>query len=121
MADTDSDQQATRFEATISPGDRQFSMADVRGVDVDWMPGPREEGRAMVTAAQAAALVERGFRVHLLRAHPVQPLDPALVMDRDRARAQLEDRLRGGEGGKGGKGGEGGDEGNDRSGDGEVG
>jgi len=112
MADQDSDRQATRFEASISPGDRQFSMADVRGVDVDWMPGPRDEGRAMVTAVQAAALVERGFRVHLLRAHPVQPLDPALVMDRERARAQLEDRLRGG-GGDG--------EGNDRAGDGEVG
>jgi len=79
----DSAPHEVRFEAAIFTGDRHVAMADVPAMDLDLLPSAPGEARVIVTADEAARLVERGFEVRLLRAHPIQPLDPALVVDED--------------------------------------
>jgi hypothetical protein len=82
-----------RLEATVHPGEKRLALEGVADLDLDRIPDPEGGVRLLITADEAAQLVERGYEVRLLRALPVRPLDPALVMDDDGARAWLEDRL----------------------------
>lgn len=85
----------TRFEATVHAGDQGQTLDGVADLDLDRVPDPEGGVRLLVTADEAAQLVERGYEVHLLRALPVAPLDDALVAEDDDVRAWLEDQVRG--------------------------
>jgi hypothetical protein len=82
-----------RLEATLHGGERNVNLEGV--LDVDRIPGAEGEVRVLVTAEEAARLVERGLEVHLLRAHRVEPLDSALISDDDAAYDWLEKRVAG--------------------------
>jgi hypothetical protein len=84
-----------RFEATIHPGDRQPALEGVADLDLDRVPDPDGGVRVIVTAEEATDLVQRGYEVLLLRALPVSPLDPALVLDDETVREWVEDQVRG--------------------------
>jgi hypothetical protein len=86
---------STRFEATVHAGDQEQTLEGVADLDLDRVPDPAGGVRLIVTADEAAELVERGYEVHLLRALPVQPLDDALITEDDDVRAWLEDQVRG--------------------------
>ena len=87
--------QAMRFEATVHPGEKGPSLERVADLDLDRVPDPQGGVRVVVTAEDAAQLVARGYEVLLVRALPVQPLDPALVVEDEGARAWLEEQTRG--------------------------
>ena len=82
-----------RLEATVHPGEKRLGLEGVSDFDLDRIPDPEGGIRLLVTAEQAAQLVERGYEVRLVRAIPVRPLDPELVMDDDAARAWLDEQL----------------------------
>lgn len=84
-----------RFEATVHPGDRRVALEGVADLDLDRVPDPQGRVRLLVTADDLARLVDRGYEVHVLRALPVQPLDPELVADDERSRAWLEEQIEG--------------------------
>ena len=84
-----------RFEATVHPGEKQLALERVADFYLDRVPDPEGGIRLLVTAEEAAQLVESGYEVHLLRALPVTPLDAGLVMDDDSARLWLEDQVSG--------------------------
>lgn len=84
-----------RFEVTLHRGERHASLKDLPALGLDRLPAPSDEVRLLVTLDEAARLVQMGFEVRLLRAHPVRPLDGALVMDDAAARAEFEERIRG--------------------------
>jgi hypothetical protein len=82
-----------RYEATVHSEDRHPAQG-AADLDLDRVPDPEDRVRVLVTLEEAARLVELGFEVRLVRALPVTPLDPTLIMDDDAARASLEDRVR---------------------------
>lgn len=84
-----------RFEATLHRGERQAELKEISTLDLDRLPGPPEEVRVLLTIEEAARLVQRGFEVHLLKAHPVRPLDRALVATDDAVEEWLEERVQG--------------------------
>jgi hypothetical protein len=87
--------QTMRFEATVHPGEKGPPLERVADLDLDRVPDPQGGVRVVVTAEDAAQLVARGYEVLLVRALPVQPLDPALVVDDESTRAWLEEQTRG--------------------------
>jgi hypothetical protein len=91
----EADRRNARFEATIHPGDKQLALEAVADLDLDRIPDPEGGVRVMVTAEQAVELVQRGYEVHLLRAHLISPLDPSLVPDDESVREWLEQQVRG--------------------------
>jgi hypothetical protein len=91
----EADRRNARFEATVHPGDNQLALEAVSDLDLDRIPDPEGGVRLLVTAEQAIGLVLRGYEVHLLRAHPISPLDPALVPDDESVREWLEQQVRG--------------------------
>jgi hypothetical protein len=84
-----------RFEATVHPGEARPALERVADLDLDRVPDPEGGVRVVVTADDAARLIERGYEVRLVRALPVQPFDSSLVMDDESARAWLEEQTRG--------------------------
>jgi hypothetical protein len=84
-----------RIEATVHPGKKRVPLDAVADLDLDRVPDPEGGVRVLITADEAARLVEAGYEVHLLGALPVEPLDRALVADDERDRAWLEERVRG--------------------------
>jgi hypothetical protein len=86
---------SVRFEATIHPGDKQLALEGVADLDLDRVPDPDGGVRLLVTVEEAAKLVERGYEVHLLRALPVTPLGPTLVVDDGSVKKWLEDQVQG--------------------------
>ena len=84
-----------RYEVTLHRGERHVSLKELPALGLDRLPTPPGEVRLLVTLEEAARLVQLGFEVRLLRAHPTRPLDGALVMDDDTARAEFEERVRG--------------------------
>jgi hypothetical protein len=93
--DTEADRRNVRFEATVHAGDRQLALESVADLDLDRIPDPEGGVRLLVTAEEAIGLVLRGYEVHLLRAHPISPLDPALVPNDESVREWLEDQVKG--------------------------
>ncbi len=87
--------EQVRFEAALHRGERQAELKEIATLDLDRLPGPPEEVRVLLTIDEAARLVQRGFEVHLLKAHPVQPLDGALVATDDAVEQWLEERVQG--------------------------
>jgi hypothetical protein len=89
------DTAAVRLEATVHPGERRVPLDAVADLDLDRVPDPDGGVRVLITADEAARLVEAGYEVHLLRALPVAPLDRSLVVDDQSDRAWLEEQIRG--------------------------
>lgn len=83
-----------RFEATVHAADADArSLERVADLDLDRVPDPGGGVRLLVDLTDCERLVLAGFEVHLLRAIPRKPLDPALVMDDAAARGWLAARV----------------------------
>jgi hypothetical protein len=97
-ADSRADRSGMRFEATLHRGsavvDDTADLADLDDLDLDRVPDPDGGVRLLADLDQCVRLVERGFEVRLLRAVPIQPLDPGSVFSDDAAQAWLDERLR---------------------------
>ncbi len=79
-----------RFEATIHAG-RKASANRIDQLHIDRVPGPKGKVRALVTADECVQLLDQGFEVRLHHAHPVRPLDPALIETDESVRRRLEE------------------------------
>jgi arylamine N-acetyltransferase len=93
----DSQQQPTRFEATVHveqerPGPE--AVARISALDLDRIPDP-DGVRLLISLEDAARLVDQGFEVRLLHAVPVRPLDPDLIASDDETRGWFDDQVRG--------------------------
>lgn len=86
---------AIRFEATVHPGEQGLPLEGVADLDLDRVPDPEGGVRLVITADDAARLVERGFEVRLVRTLPVQPFDAGRVMNDETAAAWLEEQTKG--------------------------
>ena len=84
-----------RFEATVHPGERETPLERVADLGLDRLPDREGGVRVLIDADDATRLLEAGYEVRLVRALPVQPLDPSLVMDDESAQALLDERTRG--------------------------
>lgn len=82
-----------RFEATIHAG-RKASADRIDHLDIDRVPGPPGQVRALVTADECVQLLDQGFEVCLHHAHPVRPLDPALIETDESVLRRLDEELR---------------------------
>jgi hypothetical protein len=95
-APSDAEQPKLRYEAVVRAGaSERLEMRTLADLDMDRVPDPEGGVRLLVDMEEAARLVASGFEVTLVQAAPAGPLDPALVMDDEAARAWLEERLRG--------------------------
>lgn len=83
-----------RYAATLHRGKRQVALDDLPSLDLDRVPGPPGETHVMISIEDAARVAALGFEVRLVDAHPVKPLDGALVFDDETVSADLEERLR---------------------------
>jgi hypothetical protein len=79
----------------VHPGEQDLPLERVADFDLDRVPDPQGGVRVVITAEDAAQLVQQGYEVLLVRALPVRPLDPGLVMDDDSARQWLDDQTKG--------------------------
>ena len=95
MPEDHPDRQAMRFEATVHGKDVEAARKVVADLDLDRLPDTEGTVRALVTAEDAARLLDRGFEVRLHKAYPVRPIDPKLVMDDEAARSSLDTQTRG--------------------------
>ena len=86
---------AVRFEATVHPGATSPALDAVAALDPDRVPDPAGEVRLLLTVDDAVALVDRGYEVRLLAAHPVRPLDGTLVASDAATRRWLEQQVEG--------------------------
>jgi hypothetical protein len=87
-----------RFEATVYPGPklrRTNWMDQLQRLDIDRIQDPKGQVRVLVTADDCVRLLEHGFEVRLQHAHPVRPLDRALIEGDESLRRWVEDQLRG--------------------------
>lgn len=84
-----------RFEATIHPGDQARSADWMDHLEVDRVPDPSGQLRALLTADDCVRLLAKGFEIHLHHAYPVQPLNPALVETDESVARWLNEELRG--------------------------
>jgi hypothetical protein len=78
-----------RFEAVLGKTDEKL-LKVVIGLNLDWLPATDGIVRVLLTADDAVKLLEHGIEVRLVRAYPVRPMDPKLVMDDEAAEAWLE-------------------------------
>ena len=84
-----------RFEATIHAGRKARSADWMNYLDIDRVPDPKNKVRALLTADDCVRLLEQGFEIRLHHAHPVRPLDPALIETDESLRRWLDEGLRG--------------------------
>jgi hypothetical protein len=86
--------RTVRFEATIHAG-RTRNFDRLIELDIDRVPDPKGQIRALLSAEDCVRLLEEGFEVRLHHAHPIRPLDPRLIETDESVRRQLDERLRG--------------------------
>jgi hypothetical protein len=91
----ESEGQNIRFEGTVHAEAEGAAARAVAELDLDRIPGSRDEVRVLVNAEDLARLLERGVEVRLIHAHPVRPLHRSLIIDDDASRSLLEERTRG--------------------------
>ncbi|RJF93167.1 hypothetical protein D3876_02040 [Sphingomonas cavernae] len=84
-----------RFEATVHAKDMETARDAVARLDIDRMPDAEGAVRVLVTADELARLLGEGCEVRLTHAHPVQPIDPSLIMDDKSAESWLETQTKG--------------------------
>jgi hypothetical protein len=78
-----------RLEATIRPRTSPDPDA-LRGLDV--LPPLEGALHVLMSPGQVAEVVTAGYEVRVFAAHPIGPLDPALIMDDAAAQAWIDDR-----------------------------
>lgn len=93
--DRQPDPPKVRLEAIVVPGELGATLEAVAELDLDRVPDPEGQVRVVVTPDEVVQLAERGYEVRIVRAIPVTPLDPKLVMDDESAKAWLEVRVQG--------------------------
>jgi len=90
-------QPPERYEATVHTTDLAVSgvdaVAQLSDLDLDRLPDPAGEMRVLVDPNDISRLVDQGFEVRLLRAVPVQPLDPALIASDEDVESWYTERL----------------------------
>ena len=79
-----------RLEATIRPRTSPDPGA-LRGLDV--LPPAEGDLHVLMSPSQVAEVVMAGYEVRVFAAHPIGPLDPALVMDDATAQAWIDERV----------------------------
>ena len=84
-----------RFEATVHPGWQDVALGRVADLDLDRLPDPHGGVRLLVSPAEAAELLDRGYEVRLHRHVPVAPLGAELVATDDAVEAWLAERVEG--------------------------
>lgn len=84
-----------RFEATIHTGRKARSADWMNYLDIDRVPDPKNKVRALLTADDCVRLLEQGIEIRLHHAHPVRPLDPALIETDESVSRWLDAGLRG--------------------------
>jgi hypothetical protein len=91
------DQQVpkVRFEATIHPGRKARSADWMNRLEIDRVPDPKGQVRALLTAEDCVRLLDEGFEIRLHHAHPVRPLDPASIETDESVRRWLDEELKG--------------------------
>lgn len=83
-----------RFEAILGDAN-ETTLEVILDLDLDWLPVFDGKVRVLLTADDAAKLLDRGMEVRLVKSYPIRPIDPALVMDDETALAWLEKESRG--------------------------
>lgn len=82
--------------------DLSLTSGDAQGIaelDLDRVPDPAGGVRVLVDSSDVSRLMALGLEVRLLRAVPVQPLDPSLIATDDDVESWLSARItRSGEG-----------------------
>lgn len=84
-----------RFEATIHAGTKARSADWLNYLDIDRIPDPKGEIRALLTVDDCVRLLDQGFEIRLHHAHPVRPFDPALIETNEAVERWLDEELRG--------------------------
>ena len=79
-----------RLEATIRPRTSPDPDA-LKGLDV--LPPLEGELHVLMSPSQVVEVVTAGYEIRVFAAHPIGPLDPALVMDDASAQAWIDDRV----------------------------
>ena len=82
-----------RFEATIYPGRKAKTKDWADDLDVDRVPDARGRVRALISVEDLVRLLEQGLEVRLYRAHPYEPLDPALIMPEETFQDWLDEQV----------------------------
>ena len=82
-----------RFSATIhAPANASPNWKDQ--VQVDRVPDPKGQVRALLTEADLVRLLDQGYEIRLYQAYPVQPLDPKLIESEDSFQRWLDQQIR---------------------------
>ena len=82
-----------RFSATIhAPASASPNWMDQ--VQVDRVPDPQGQVRALLTEADLVRLLDQGYEIRLYQAYPVQPLDPKLIESEDSFQRWLDQQIR---------------------------
>ncbi len=84
-----------RFEATLGSASRAKAVAAAATLDLDRLPDAKGQIRLLLSPDDARRLLEQGFEVHLMAAVPVAPLAKERVMSDTRAKAWLEEQVKG--------------------------
>jgi len=83
------------FEATIHAKSKDVNVDLIDRLDIDRVPDPKGQIRALLTADDCVRVLDLGFEVRLRHAHPVRPLDSSAIETDDSVRRWLEEKLRG--------------------------
>lgn len=83
------------FEATIHPRRKDLNVDLIANLDIDRVPDPKGQLRALLTADDCVRLLDLGFEIRLEHAHPIRPLDRSLIETDESVRRWLEEKLRG--------------------------
>lgn len=87
--------RAPRFEASLGPVPRGKAIGLAAELDLDRLPDVDGKVRLLLSATDAQKLLDRGIEVRLVKAVPVKPLDPKLVMSDAQAKRDAESQLQG--------------------------
>jgi hypothetical protein len=90
---------SVRFSATIHPRGKTDAKL-IEKIDLDRVPDPQGQIRALVTTADLVKLLDQGFEVRLHQAYPVQPLNPKLIESEDSFKRWLDKTVQGIKGAK---------------------
>jgi hypothetical protein len=84
-----------RFEATIHAGRNARGANWADHLDIDRVPDAKGRVRALITADDCVRLLNQGLEIRLYAAHPIDPLNPALIEKDESVRRWLDEQLSG--------------------------
>ncbi|HEV7241000.1 MAG TPA: hypothetical protein VGQ36_17305 [Thermoanaerobaculia bacterium] len=83
------------FEATLHSRRKDLNVDAIAQLDIDRVPDPKGLIRALLTADDCVRLLNLGFEVRLHHAHPIRPLDRALIETDESVRRWVSEKLHG--------------------------